>query len=333
MLFYFIYFQDFSGKKINNNDNKNMQVFTKNFLEIKSSEITQQVRDIGYFKYENALTDEFISNIKIDVKKAGLSLNSNNVAGVYFTHGSQFFVTHMLASSQSFYNYCTNSRVLNFCKEIFGNKFRLKALRYYENFGGQTMMWHTDNRLYEKNKKGETHTTSPGIIFLAYMSDVEDGEFQYIKGSHIWSGNNTHHDYTVDYIKQNYEKDVVGFKGKKGTILIYNSWGVHRAKPTHNKNFIRKTLFFQVEKDINHSEPILLNSEFISEVNDDIKMYLGFGKKATNNTYPATDIFTMPLNKKVFLIIYRWLLSRLVLRLPGFLRKRIRKVYSIPTNK
>ena len=42
-----------------------------------------------------------------------------------------------------------------------------------------------DNRLYEKSKKTETHTTSPGIIFLAYISDVEDGEFQYIKGSHI----------------------------------------------------------------------------------------------------------------------------------------------------
>ena len=28
-------------------------------------------------------------------------------------------------------------------------------------------------------------------------------------------------------------------------------------------------------------------------------MYLGFGKKATNNIYPATDVFTMPLNKEV----------------------------------
>ena len=212
----------------------------------------------------------------------------------------------MLASSKRFYDYCTNLKIINFCKEIFGDKFRLKALRYYENFGGQQMMWHTDNRLYEKNKKGETHTTSPGIIFLAYLSDVEDREFQYIKGSHNWSGENTHHDYTADYVNKNYNKDLVGFKAKKGTILIYNTWGVHRAKPTYNKDFVRKTLFFQVEKDINHSEPILLNSEFITEFSDDIKMYLGFGKKATNKTYPRTDIFTMPLNKKVTSIIFKW---------------------------
>ena len=62
-------------------------------------------------------------------------------------------------------------------------------------------------------------------------------------------------------------------------------------------------------------------------------MYLGFGKKATNNIYPTTDIFTMPLNKKVSSIILRWILSRVVLRVPGFLRKKIRKVFNIPTNK
>ena len=77
--------------------------------------------------------------------------------------------------------------------------FRLKALRYYENFGGQHMQWHTDNRRYDK-EQGETHTSAPGIIFLAYISDVDDGEFQYIKGSHIWSSENTHHDYSVKFI-------------------------------------------------------------------------------------------------------------------------------------
>ena len=130
-----------------------MEIFSDNFLKIDTSEIADQIKKKGYFKFEGALSDKFIENIHQDVKKAGLSLNNNGVGGVYFTHGNQFFLTHMLASSKSFYNYCTNPRILNFCKQMFGNQFRLKALRYYENFGGQHMMWHTDNRLYEKNKK------------------------------------------------------------------------------------------------------------------------------------------------------------------------------------
>lgn len=310
-----------------------MKIFTENFINTKNSVISKEIREKGFFKHKNALTPEFINSIEKDVKTSGISLNNNYVSGVYYTHGNQFFLTHMLAASKNFYNYCSNSKVIEFCKEFFGKEFRLKAIRYYENFGGQQMMWHTDNRLYEKSKKTETHTTSPGIIFLAYISDVEDGEFQYIKGSHIWSGENTHHDYTVDYINEKYSDDIVGFKGKKGTVLIYNAWGVHRAKPSEEKEFVRKTLFFQVEKDTKHSEPILLNSEFISELNDDLKMYLGFGKEATNKVYPATSIYTMPLNKKVSLIIYKWILSRVLLSLPGFIRKRVRNYYNIPTNK
>ena len=62
-------------------------------------------------------------------------------------------------------------------------------------------------------------------------------------------------------------------------------------------------------------------------------MYLGFGKKATNNTYPSTNLFTMPFNKKVISIIIRWFLSGVLLWLPGFLRKRLRKAFDIPTNK
>ena len=45
---------------------------------------------------------------------------------------------------------------------------------------------------------------------------MEDGEFQYVKGSHIWSGENTHHDYSTDYLKKTMPMILLGFKGKKG---------------------------------------------------------------------------------------------------------------------
>ena len=46
-------------------------------------------------------------------------------------------------------------------------------------------------------------------------------------------------------MEERYKNEIVGFKGKKGTIFIYNTWGVHRAKPTSNSEFVRKSLFFQ----------------------------------------------------------------------------------------
>ena len=72
-----------------------MKIFTENFLNVPTAEIAKCVRDDGYFKFENALSDDFIANVEKDVGDAGISLNNNNVAGVYFTHGNQFFLTYV----------------------------------------------------------------------------------------------------------------------------------------------------------------------------------------------------------------------------------------------
>ena len=62
-----------------------------------------------------------------------------------------------------------------------GNSFRLTALRYYETYGKHHMQWHTDNKTDKEFSK------FPGLIFICYLSDVNDGQFQYIKRSHLWS--------------------------------------------------------------------------------------------------------------------------------------------------
>jgi ectoine hydroxylase-related dioxygenase (phytanoyl-CoA dioxygenase family) len=279
--------------------NKN-EIFSKEFLEQDFKLISDEVKKNGFLSIDKALSDNFINSVINDVESCGLSLNTNNIAGVYFTHGSQFYLTHMLAVSKSFFDYCTHEKILDICTNYLGNEYRLTSLRYYENLGGQTMQWHTDNRYYDENKKGDTHTIKPGLIILAYLSDVDDGEFQYVKGSHLWSVENQYNDYSNDYIEKNYSKDVVGFKKPKGTIIIYNTFGVHRAKPTKNKNFVRKSLFIQVNRDISHSEPILVKTEYLNKFDERIKLFLGFGKRAGEKIYPSTNLYTMPINCQDF---------------------------------
>ena len=194
------------------------EVFNNEFLNLNNNTITEELNKNGYFSFDKALSEDFINSIKKDVEDSGLSLNKNNVGGVYFTHGNQFFLTHMLAVSKSFFNYCTNNKVFQICSDFMGNKFRLKALRYYENFGGQVMQWHTDNRYYDGIKKDGIKTNVPGLIFIAYISDVEDGEFQYIRGSHKWSLEDGHNDYSQDYVNKNYKKDIISFKKPRGSV-------------------------------------------------------------------------------------------------------------------
>jgi len=81
-------------------------------------------------------------------------------------------------------------------------KCRAKALRYYETFKGHLMPWHSDN----KNTL-DGYINHKGLIFIYYCEDVFDGEFRYIEGSHLWSGEKEYSDYS-DYSDEFIEKTV-----------------------------------------------------------------------------------------------------------------------------
>ena len=301
------------------------QIFNKNFLNLNYKLISKEINENGFFSFDKALTENFINQIADDVNSAGLSLNNNNVGGVYYTHGNQFFFSHLLAVSRSFFNYCTSNKILDFCSDYFKEKYRLKCLRYYENFGGQNMQWHTDNRNYTGKETSGTNIKNQGLIVWAYIEDVHDSEFQYLKGSHNWSDKKDHNDYSGEYIDKNHTSDIVGFKKPKGSIIIYNTRGIHRAKPTSDTNFIRKSILLRIDADIEHSEPILLKTEYVEKIDERIKEYLGFGKKTGIDMYPNSSLETLPINKKIFAEIFKWLAGRFALKMPGFVRKKIRK--------
>lgn len=264
-----------------------MQIFSEKFLNIDQSEIIFQINSNGYFAFEEALTPEFIENIEKDVKKSRFHINKNQISGAYTD--SQYFLTNMLACSKVFFDYCTHQKVLSVCQKFMGDFFRLKALRYYETYGNMKMAWHTDN----KNSQGFDPAT--GLIFIVYISNVEDGEFQYIKGSHEYSKNLGINDFNENFTS-NFQDKIISFKMKKGSIIIYNTHGIHRAKPANDSNFIRKSLFFQVDNN-DKSEPILINTSYLNNVDDTLKMYLGFGREANNIPFPETNISTIPEQK------------------------------------
>ena len=73
--------------------------------------------------------------------------------------------------------------------------------------------------------------------------------------------------------------------------------------------FVRKSLFIQVNSEISHSEPILVKTEYLNKFDERIKLFLGFGKRAGEKIYPSTNLYTMPINKRTFSAIFKWLMS------------------------
>ena len=64
------------------------QIFNKDFLNLDYKVISKELNEKGFFSFDNALTNNFVNQILDDVNSAGLSLNNNNVGGVYYTHGN-----------------------------------------------------------------------------------------------------------------------------------------------------------------------------------------------------------------------------------------------------
>ena len=305
------------------------QVFKEEFLNLDVKLISNEIKKNGFFSFDNALSTDFLNNITNDVEKNGLSLNNNDVAGVYLNSGKQYVLTHMFAISKSFFHCCTNKKVFDISSDYLGDQIRLKSFRYYENFAGGNMPWHTDNRINLPNKAKQKNSAKEGLIFLTYISDVNDGEFQYVRGSHKWAMENRYNDYPEKHIENNFKDDIVGFKKPKGSILIYSTYGVHRAKPFLDKNFIRKNILFRVDSETEYAEPVIIRTEYLDNIDDRLKLYLGFGKKSGQETWPKTGLNTLPLNKKIFTAITRWFIARLIDKLPGFFRKRIKRFFNL----
>src|SRR5262249_15637326 len=105
-------------------------------------------------------------------------------------------------------------------------------------------------------------------------------------------------DYADRFVEENCYEDILSFKGPRGTLVIYDSYGIHRAKPVKRDNFARKSVLFQVDGALEASEPLLVNPEYLDNLDDRIQRYLGFGRPSGICLYPQTDLSTMPLSRQ-----------------------------------
>jgi hypothetical protein len=287
-----------------------MDLFSESFLSVPDTTIVKAIKTDGVFCAPAALNENFLNSICEDVARTGRGLNQNWISTVYTL--DQLFLCQMFAVSRSFIKFCTHPRFFQLFDQILGSSYPLKVHRYYETYGGHHMQWHTDNR-----REG-AFVHIPGIIVLAYISDVEDGEFQFVRRSHDWSGEKGYNDYADQFVEQNCYKDILSFRGPRGTLIIYDTYGVHRAKPVKKGKFVRKSIVFQVDGAPEASEPLLINPEYIDNLDDRMKRYLGFGLPSGLNLWPQTDLSTMPLSRQseIFWYVIRHL-GKKIFRAPA----------------
>jgi len=292
-------------------------IFSDEFLKIDKNKITFHINEEGIFFFKKAFSENFVDGLLNDVEKNKFSINKNWVSGVYTEN--QYYVRHLLGCSRSFYSLVTNNFFFNLCDTLFKKDYRLKSFRYYETYSNHKMNWHTDNMI---NTTGFEEI--PGICFIVYLGDVMDGEFQFIKKSHKFSHIESRNDYTNDFIFKNYKQDIASYKGHKGDLVIYHTYGIHRAKPVKKKNFVRKSLIMQIDSDLKSAEPTLINPSFVERLDAKTLKFFGFGLPSESYNYPDTNINRLPLRIFFSKIFFQYLTYHLPKLIYNFLPKKIK---------
>jgi hypothetical protein len=160
------------------------------------------------------------------------------------------------------------------------SSYRLKCHRYYENYGwykGQE--WHIDN----KDGQSRILDGNKGLILIAYLDDVDDGASEYIPASHGKSKDLPSTANLENYFgNAELTKAKVRAVGKRGDVLFYDSSIVHRAGEINNPATVRRTIFCQIDSDLQNGEPMYLANYLVPNsveglTREEILTFLGIG--------------------------------------------------------
>ena len=291
---------------------QNNLFFSNQFDSIPESEIAENINKNSFFSYEKAVDPKIIDKILSETELFKINLNSVHISPVH--HSSGYYHSNALAKSNTLFKFMTSKKIFEIARNYLGNEFRLKCHRVYSRNPIAKDSWHTDDKRYGNKFRIK------GIVFIVYLNDVFNGEFQAIKGSHLISENYKYSSFHDDIIK-GYNKDIVSFKLPLGSIIIFDIRAIHRAKPYFNLLWRRKSLFFQVDTELDDAEKLLINPRFINNMDKTLFTYLGMGKKNDMPQEPSnSEIKTLNFKDianvqgKLFLaILYRinWLLRTL----------------------
>lgn len=270
-------------------------MYTNQFDDISTTEIIASIHGKGYYAFNEALTNQYVDQLLKEVDFDEILVNHNDV-GVVIS-GTQRFLTHCLAKSKSTYDLITSQRVLDICDSYFTERYQLTNHRFCQTRKTFHMPWHTDNNLQTGRQLSGKHQM-PGLLFLFYLSEINQSPFQYIEDSHNWSQQYSHEIYLTDrWVEAHHKEKVLNFRMPKGSLVICNIHGIHRAAPFCDPHHIRNILLFQVDQvgngHIGHGEQNLIDTAFIDNPSIALFNYLGFGVRRDYPAFPNSSVATM----------------------------------------
>ena len=253
-------------------------------------DIVASIDSKGFYATDNFFSNEIIKDV-YNISDDAFSNPSINGQKGYVKTRNVYFLQNTLSYNKKILDLYTNENLIKIVEKYIDGECHLSNYRIYKSVPdkNEVMHWHTDNKT-DKYVDGkfvtETVSNDKGIICISYLSDVADGGFQIVKGSHKWAFEKESWNDSEDDFKE----DIVTFNNlKAGFTVIYDYRCIHRAKP-YSDGEDRMSMFGQYSpKMMPVGEPILLSSEHLNDLTDQQKRILNFGKKPSTENWPIGD--------------------------------------------
>lgn len=210
-------------------------------------------------------------------------LRFSDVDGYEKTERYRDMLQDILTLDQGFVDLALHPAVLAVLRDYLGPRFRLTEAKGWRSLATRRSFhgWHAD-AWYDQVAAEEI----PREVKLAlYLTDVETGEFQYIRGSHRKQHPRSVLDHEVEGIDPS---RILRAMGRAGTVILFDTSGIHRqGEPILEDrhavflNYHDPTVPLQAE-DVAYYRyhPLLLNAALLGDLSEEHPRILGFGDKS-----------------------------------------------------
>lgn len=273
-------------------------MFNREFLELPAAAIAADLRTRGYVAVERALDADAADAILRDVDDLRFEINRNAAPNV--VSGAQTYATHIFARSKTAFDIVIHERVTSVLRAALGDQFRMVGKRVYETRSDHYMQFHSD-----VEKPCVDPAQIDAVVFIFYLNDVAQGEWEIVEGSHLWGERTVGSRAHDAALLARPDVTVKGLAMPKGSMVIYNGRLLHRARRFKDPDYRRRSFFFQTNRSAKSSEPILVDVGFIpADISDDARMLLGFGKPGQIASFPCSSVETLAWRKDRVLASY-----------------------------
>ena len=252
-------------------------------LKIDTSSLASDLERDGIVVLPNFVGGETLKSMQKTFATMLKRMRWNDFAGYEKTEPYRHMIQDVLMLDQGFVDCVLNPVVKATLSDYIGDGYALvEAKGWLSNpttvdFNG----WHGDC-WYDQKKI--TDYVPREVKLAVYLTDVESGAFNYVKGTHGKNPRSRVPNWEVEAMKN---AEIVEVKGVAGTAFMFDTTGIHRQSVPILKH--RQAVFYNFhdpsiqlqEEDVTYYRyhPLLLNSAFLGNLDSDDMRILGFGDK------------------------------------------------------